>query len=73
MIATRTMSPTLLADGGRVGTVNTGLLFCAQLATPGMAESSFKKRRADNVEAFSAANCQRVWFNDDMDLNRVND
>ena len=72
MIAIRTTGPTLLAGGGRVGTVNTGLLFCAQPATPGMAESPFKKRWADNVEAFGGQ-LQRVWFNDDVDLNRVND
>jgi hypothetical protein len=72
MIAIRTTSPTLLAGGGRVGTVNTGLRFCAQLATPGMAEITLKRRRADNVEAFGGQ-LQRVWFNDDVDLNRVND
>lgn len=72
MIAIRTTGPTLLAGGGRVGTVNTGLLFCAQPATPGMAESPFKKQRADNVEAFGGQ-LQRVWFNDEVDLNRVND
>jgi hypothetical protein len=37
-----------------------------------MAESPFKKRWADNVEAFGGQ-LQRVWFNDDVDLNRVND
>jgi len=36
-----------------------------------MAESPFKKRRADNFEAFGGQ-LQKVWFND-VDLNRVND
>jgi len=33
---------------------------------------TLKRRRADNVEAFGGQ-LRRVWFNDDVDLNRVND
>jgi len=72
MIATRTMSPTLLAAAEIVGTDGIlGFCFCALRATPGMVKESLEKRRADNVEAFGGQ-LQKVWFND-VDLNRVND
>ncbi len=37
-----------------------------------MAEASFEKRLADNVEALGGR-YQSVWFNEDVDLNREKD
>jgi hypothetical protein len=52
MIATRTMSPILLAAAEKVGTDGIlGFYFRALRATPGMVKESLEKQRADNVEA----------------------
>jgi hypothetical protein len=71
MIAIRTTSPTLLAGGGKVGSEYwPSILRSASNSRHG--GITLKRRRADNVEAFGGQ-LQRVWFNDDVDLNRVND